>query len=163
MDLFGPVSRRFVSGVLLALALSAFAYADGPEGTWNLVMRKLPDGTVLTPPTVQGRFTFKNGVNQLIVFWPTPDGKPASLSEISRWEWFETEVAATPLLVIFDDGSGKLPVYAMGGDTKRAPFTKQGGRLSYQHPIDAPFIVWEGDKLTATLEGVFIDYWEKVK
>jgi len=75
----------------------------------------------------------------------------------------EGEVAATPLLVIFDDGSGKPALYAVGGETKRTPVTRQGARMSYQHPIDAPFIVWEGDKLTATLDGAFIDYWEKVK
>jgi hypothetical protein len=163
MELFGSVSRRLAAGLILSVALCAFAYADDLDGTWRLVMRKLPDGTVQTPPTVQGMGTTKNGVNQLIVFWPTPDGKPASISQISKWEWFDTEVAATPVLVIFDDGSGKPPVYAVGGETKRVPFTKQGGRVSYQHPINAPFIVYEGDKLTATLEGVFVDYWERVK
>jgi hypothetical protein len=35
--------------------------------------------------------------------------------------------------------------------------------VSYQHPIDPPFIVWEGDKMTATLDSAFVDYWEKVK
>ena len=105
----------------------------------------------------------KDGINQLIVFWQTPDGKPASLSEISKWEWSESEVAATPLLVVFDDGSGKPPVYVVGGETKRTPVTRQGGRVSYQHPIDPPFVVRDGDKLTATLEGAFVDYWERVK
>jgi hypothetical protein len=105
----------------------------------------------------------KNGVNQLIVFWPTPDGKSASVSSLSKWQWSEAEVAVTPLLVVFDDGSGNPPVYVVGGEMKRAPVTRQGARVSYQHPIDPPFIVREGDKLTATLEGVFIDYWERVK
>jgi hypothetical protein len=163
MSLFASVVQRLASGVVLFFAVWGLAYADGPDGTWQLVMRKLPDGTVQTPPTVQGRFTVKNGVTQLIVFWPTPEGRPASLSELSRWEWSEHEVAATPLLVIFDDGSGKPALYAVGGETKRTPVTRQGARMSYQHPIDAPFIVWEGDKLTATLDGAFIDYWEKVK
>jgi len=163
MDLVASVVRRFTAGFVLFSALWGLVYADGPEGTWHLVMRKLPDGTVQTPPTVQGRFTVKNGVTQLIVFWPTPEGKPASLSEISRWEWSDTDVAATPLLVIFDDGSGKPALYGVGGETKHAPVSRQGGRVSYQHPIDAPFIVWEGDKMTATLDGEFIDYWEKVK
>jgi hypothetical protein len=162
MDLFGSTVRRLMGGLIFS-CLCAYATAEDPDGTWQLVMRKLPDGTVQTPPTVQGRFTFKNGVSQLIVFWPTPDGKPASLSELSKWEWSETQVSAKPLLVIFDDGSGKPALYGVGGETKRAPITRQGGRVSYQHPIDPPFIVWEGDKLTATLEGVFVDYWEKVR
>jgi len=157
------VVRWVVAGFVLFFALWGLVYADGPDGTWRLVMRKLPDGTVQTPPTVQGRFTFKDGVSQLLVFWPTPQGKPASLSELSRWEWSDNDVAATPLLVIFDDGSGNPTLYGVGGQTKHAPVTRQGARVSYQHPIDAPFIVWEGDKLTATLEGEFVDYWEKVK
>jgi hypothetical protein len=163
MNLVISLSRRLVSGLIMVLALSTLALADDTEGTWRLEMRKLPDGTVQTPPTVYGMATMKNGVNQLIVFWPTPDGKSASVSSLSKWQWSEAEVAVTPLLVVFDDGSGNPPVYVVGGEMKRAPVTRQGARVSYQHPIDPPFIVREGDKLTATLEGVFIDYWERVK
>jgi hypothetical protein len=162
MNLFPLVSRRLALSLIASLTLCAFAFADDLDGTWRLVMRKLPDGTMQTP-TVQGMSTTKDGVNQLIVFWPTPDGKPASIAQISKWEWSDTEVAVTPVLVIFDDGGGNPPVYMVGGETKRTPITRQGGRVSYQHPINAPFIVREGDKLTATLEGVFVDYWERVR
>ena len=160
MDLFTSMSRRLVAGVIMSIAC-ALAYADNPDGTYRLVKRQLSDGTVLTPPAVQGMGTFKNGMYQLIVFWRTPDGKPASLSSLSKWEWSETEVSATPLVVIFDDGSG--PVYAVGGETKRAPVARQGRRVSHQHPTDPVFMVWEGEEQTATLEGVFVDHWERVK
>jgi len=163
MNVFSSVARGLAVGLILSLGLCGYASAEDLDGTWQLVMRKLPDGTVQTPPAVQGRFTVKNGVAQLVVFWPTPNGTPASLSELSRWEWSENEVAATPLLVIFDDGSGKPALYAVGGETKRTPVARQGARVSYQHPIDAPFIVWEANKLTATLEGEFVDYWERVR
>jgi hypothetical protein len=151
-----------LASILFSFALSSAAYADERDGTWQLVKRELPDGTVLTPPAVYGRSSVKSGVTQLVVFWPAPGGKNASLSSLSRWEWSESEVAATPILVIFDDGSGNGPVYAVGGDTKRSPITKQGGRYSYQHPIDPPFIVLEKKKMTATLKGAFTDYWEKL-
>ena len=163
MQVFISLSQRLLAGFVMSLALVAFACADDLDSSWRLVMRKLPDGTVQTPPTVQGMFTSKNGVRQLIVFWPAPDGKPASLSELSKWERSAAEVAVTPMLVIFDDGSGKGPVYAVGGDRKIAPVARQGNRISYQDPIDAPYIVWEGDRMTATLEGVFVDSWERVK
>jgi len=163
MKLIVPVWRRILGGLVAAFALIALAQAEGVDGTWRLVMRKLPNGMELTPPAVYGMSTTKNGLNQLIVFWPTPDGRSASLSSISRWEWSETDVAVTPLVVIFDDGSGKPPVYSVGGDTKRTSLQKQGARVSYQHPIDPPFIVREGEKMTATLEGAFVDYWERVK
>ena len=163
MQWFHSLSRHLVAGLVISLACFAVAHADELEGTWQLMKRKLPDGTVQTPPTVYGMNTFKNGMSQLIVFWPNPDGKPASISQISRWEWSETSVTATPTLTIFDDGSGKLPAYAVGGERKSVPVIRQGGRVSYQHPLNPPFIVREGDKLTATLEGVFTDYWERVK
>ena len=156
-------SLRLVFTIVVYIAFASLAHAQDTDGTWRLVMRKLPDGTVQTPPTVHGMFSIKNGVNQIIVFAPTPSGKPGALSQISKWEWSESEVAVTPILTVFDDGSGKPAIYTTGGETKRMPVSREGNRVSYQHPIDPPFVVWEGDKLTATLEGVFADYWEKVQ
>lgn len=152
-----------VTGFILSLSLSGFSYADGLEGTWRLTMRKLPDGTVLTPPTVQGLVNINKGLEQTIVSWRTPDGKSASLSQIDKIEVSETEFIATPVLVIFDDGSGKPPIYMEGGETKRSPVTKQAGRVSYQHPTHPPFVVLEGNKFTATLKDVFVDHWEKLQ
>ena len=163
MDLFIPLSRRILAGLIISLSLCALAYADNPNGTYRLVTRTLSDGTVLRPPAVQGMGTFKNGIYQLIVYWHTPDGKPASLSSLSKWEWSDTEVTANPIASMFDDGSGKPPVYKWGGEAKRVPVTRQGRRVSHPHPLDPVFMVWEGDKETATLEGVFVDHWERVK
>jgi hypothetical protein len=163
IELLSSGSRCLVAGLILVLAPAAFACADEMEGTWRLVMRKLPDGTIQTPPTVQGLFTITNGIEQTIVFWPTPEGKPASLSQIDKFEFSDTHVSATAVLVIFDDGSGRPPKYTVGGETKRSPVTRQGGRVSYQHPTHPPFVVREGNKLTATLEGAFVDHWEKLE
>jgi hypothetical protein len=30
-------------------------------------------------------------------------------------------------------------------------------------PFNEPAVVIEGDKMTATLEGAFVDYWERVR
>ncbi len=92
--------RRLVVGLIASLTLCVSAYAQNPDGTYRLVMRKLPDGTVLTPPAVHGVGTFKNGVYQLTLFWRTPEGKTAALSRISEWKWSETEVAAKPLVLM---------------------------------------------------------------
>ena len=152
----------WVIGILLCLA-SSFACADDPDGTYRLVMRKLADGTVLTPPAVHGMGTFKDGVYQLTIFWRTPDGNTAALSRLSTWKWSESEVAATPLAMMFDDGSGKPAIYEWGGETKRVPLVRQGSRVSHPHPLDPVFMVWDGDKETATIEGVLVDHWERVK
>ena len=162
MDLFISVSRRLMAGLIMCLAC-VLAYAANPDGTYRLVTRTLSDGTVLMPPAVHGMGTFKNGMYQLTLFWRTPDGKTAALSRLSRWAWSETEVTATPLVFMFDDGSGKGPVYEWGGETKRVAVTRQGARVSHPHPLDPVFMTWEGDKETATIEGVLVDHWERVK
>ena len=126
-------------------------------------MRKLSDGTVLTPPAVQGMGTFRNGVYQLTLFWHTPDGRTAALSRMSEWTWSENEVAAKPLVLMFDDGSGKPPVYEWGGEIKRVPVTRQGTRILHQHPLDPVYMVWNGDEEIASIEGVLEDHWERVK
>ena len=159
----GALHMSTVFVIALALAPAASTWADDMEGTWQLVMRQLPDGTIQRPPTVQGVFTVAKGIEQTIVSWPNAEGKQASLSQIDKFQLSETQVVATPVLIIFDDGSGKAPVYILGGETKRSPVTQQNGRVSYQHPTHPPFVVREGSKLTATVEGAFVDYWEKLK
>ncbi len=158
MNFVISMSRRLAAGLILSLTLCAFAYAENPDGTYRLVARKLSDGTVLTPPAVQGMGTLKNGVYQLTLFWRTPDGR-----RISKWNWSETEVAATPLVFFIDDGSGAPPVYEWGGETRRVPVTRRGRRVSHQHPLDPVYMVWDGDKETATIEDVLVDTWERVK
>jgi len=37
-----------------------------------------------------------------------------------------------------------------------------GGRIEFKPPFDPPALVFEGNKITATLEGGFVDVWEKV-
>jgi len=63
MNFVISMSRRLAAGLILSLTLCAFAYAENPDGTYRLVARKLSDGTVLTPPAVQGMGTLKNGVS----------------------------------------------------------------------------------------------------
>ena len=152
--------------MLFATFESFVAQAAEPAltGSWQLVKRKLPDGTILTPPAVSGMFTTTaTGVNHLNVFWHTPDGKPASVSSITQYKWSDTELTATRLFSAFDDGSGTGVAYGALGETKNVPVKREGGRISYHHPFDPPFNVIEGDKMTATAEGLFVDYWERVK
>lgn len=153
-----------VAGTLVALVLAgATAHAGDIEGTWRLVKRVLPDGTVLTPPAVHGMGTAINGIRHLNVFWQTPDGKPASYGVIAKYRLTANTYTETTLASAFDDGSGGPVARGVNGDTKSVPVTREGGRITYKLPFDPPAVTYEGDTLTATMEGIFVDHWERLK
>jgi hypothetical protein len=157
---------------LLLLIFCGAAQAQELEGTWKLVMRKLPDGTTQVPPAVQGAGTWYNGLRSLVVFWHTPEGKPAHASGIYTYKMSGTEFTETLGFFAFNDGSGKPPTYNLNfttgatnltGATESTPVAREGGRLGFKLPFGEPSVVLEGDKLTATAEGQFVDYWERVR
>jgi hypothetical protein len=153
-----------VVGMLVGLALAGPpAHAGDIEGTWRLVKRVLPDGTVITPPAVQGMGTAVKGMRHLNVFWQTPDGNPGSYGLISKYRLTANTYSETVLASAFDDGSGGPILRGVAGETRNAPVTREGGRVSYQLPFDPPKVVYDGDQLTAILEGAFVDHWERVK
>ena len=164
MKAITALGKRLLLASLLGFALFASgAQAGDVDGTWRLVKRVLPDGTVLTPPAVQGMATQMNGMRQLNVFWQTPDGKPATIGVISRYRMTANRYSETMLASVFDDGGGNPVVYNVSGETRSAPVERQGGRISFKLPFDPPAVVYEGDTLTATLEGAFVDHWERMK
>jgi len=71
-------------------------------------------------------------------------------------------VCARPANVTESEGSGKPPTYNLTGNTETKPVTRQGSRIAFQQPFGEPSAVFEGDTFTATLEGQFVDYWERV-
>ncbi len=139
------------------------AHAQEMDGTWKLVMRKLPDGTTQVPPAVLGAYTVHNGLQNLNVFWHTPEGKPASFSRISAYKMSATDYTETLLFTAMNDGSGKPTTYNLTGASESTPVAREDGRLAFTLPFGEPSVVFEGDKLTATLEGQFVDYWERVR
>lgn len=156
-------AKRTVIGLLLTLAAVSLSFADELDGTWRLVKRQLPDGTILTPPTVVGLSTVYNGLRHTNVFWHTPDGKPASINVIAEVKLTASKYTETLLAQAVDDGSGNPVAYNLSGETKSVPAKRQGSRVSFKMPFDPPSVVIDGDTRTATLEGVFVDYWERVK
>ena len=38
-----------------------------------------------------------------------------------------------------------------------------GGRIEFKHPVEPVALVFDGNKLTATAEGSFVDVWGKVQ
>ena len=78
-----------------------------------------------------------------------------------------TEYSETRLFSIRTDQIGGKDivydhVYDHSGKTQSAPVKMEGGRLEFKHPFEPPALVFEGNKITATAEGSFVDMWEKV-
>jgi len=159
---YKPVRACWLVAVLVLLSYG-LAQAQEFEGAWKLTMRILPDGTTMMPPAVQGAIIVQAGLLTRIVFWHTPEGKPASFSGVSTYKMSPAEYTETLLFSAFDDGSGKAPVYNQTPQTKSTPVTREGGRIAFKLPFDPPSVVIEGDKWTATAEGMFVDYWERTR
>jgi hypothetical protein len=95
---------RWLAATLVVLC-SGLAQAQEFEGTWKLTARKLPNGATLTPPAVQGAIMCQSGMWTRVVFWQTPEGKPASFSAVSNYKFAPAEFTETLLFSASDDGS----------------------------------------------------------
>jgi hypothetical protein len=149
---------------LFLLEVPAYGQSGSIEGVWRIVGRDLPDGTHIAPPQVMGMFSLSKGQRNLNVLWYTPDGKPASYSLMSTYTLTNREYTETLLFSIFNDpGTPQSPIYNLSAVTKTVPVTSEGRKLSFKLPFDAPTVEFDGDRLTATVEGVFVDHWERVR
>jgi len=153
-----------------AFALAAVCFAQDAlaenlsiEGTYMLVGRKLPDGTMVKPPDVMGMITMQGGYKHVNVFWKGSSGEPFSWSMVSRYRLTPTEFSETLLYITFDNpAEAKSPIVNLSGETKSVAVQTSAERVSFQLPFE-PMVVFEREKLTATIDGQFIDYWDKVR
>ena len=153
-----------LSGMVLLFAIAASAQAQSIEGTYKLISRQLPDGTMLRPPDIMGLFTYTKTHRNFNVIWKDAQGKFFSYSIVSTYKLTPAEYSETILFSILNDQiGGKEIVYDLSGKTQSVPVKMEGGRIQFKFPFDPPSGVFEGNKLTATAEGRFVDFWEKVQ
>ena len=169
---------------LLGFAIAAHALEKGEyekgekkmsapsiTGTWKLTSRKLPDGTTLAPPMIQGLQSFAKGMRNLNVGWADASGKHFSYSVISNYKLTDKEYTESVIYSCMNDEigmmkdmpAGKGPVYVLKSVTKTAPVTMDGSKIQFQMPFDPPKVVIDGSTMTATLDGGFTDTWERMK
>lgn len=142
--------------------------APNIEGTYRLVRRELPDGTVQLPPVVQGMLTFTTAFRNFSVVWKDDQGKFYSECYVARYTLTEQEYTETPeYLIIHDQIGGKETSYDLSGSSASSPVSVDAGRVRFALP--QPFeqalsitVEFDGSQLKATGEDLFIDYWEKV-
>ncbi|HWR82629.1 MAG TPA: hypothetical protein VN285_04950 [Candidatus Deferrimicrobium sp.] len=151
---------------LIGIAVSSESKQPSIEGTYKLVSRKLPDGTVKTAPDVIGLMTFTQTHRNFNVAWKDDQGKPMSFALIASYSLTDSSYTETVLYSLTNiEGSGKGATYSFGSQAKSAPVTVEGGKVRFMLPNEPIPIeaVFEGDKGTATSAGAFIDFWEKIK
>ena len=159
--------------LVLTLALSFAGIPPTPqassapsiEGTYRLVSRQFPDGTMLKPPEVMGLFTYTKTHRNFNILQKGATGQWGSFSVASTYTLTPTAYTETLLYSVRTDlASGKDPVYDLSGETRSAPVTINGGRLQFTLPFEPRALVFEGNKITATAANhANIDTWEKVE
>jgi hypothetical protein len=169
-------TKTLMVSVLLVTALCflGFRYYNKPgetpvpkipsiTGTYKFISRKLPDGTILNPPMVNGIQTFTKDERNFNIMWTDKDGKHFSFSVFSTYKFTDKDYTESIIFGIMNDEiSGKGLTY-ITNQTKTAPITYDGKKLEFKLPFDPPAVTFEGNKMTATAEGMFTDTWEKVK
>jgi hypothetical protein len=158
--------KLFLIIISLSFLLSAVTFAQRAniEGTYRLVVRKLPDGTRLTAPNVMGLMTFTKTHRNFNVAWVDKDGKHFSYSVVSTYKLTDTEYTETIIFSIMNDEiAGKGLTYVMSGDSSTVPVKVADGKIEINPPFDQVTMVFDGNRLVGTSEGNFKDYWEKIE
>jgi hypothetical protein len=151
-------------GIMLLFVSAAAAQTPSIEGTYQLISRTLPDGTVLKPPDVMGLSTRTKSHSNFNIVQKDATGKFSSTSRVATYKLTATEYSETVLFSIVNDQiGGKEIVYDLSSQTRSVPVTVEGGRIQFKSPFTPPTLVFEGNKWTATAEGAFVDVWEKVQ
>jgi hypothetical protein len=152
--------------ISLSFLFSSFVFGQkvNIEGTYQLVVRKLPDGTRLTSPNIVGLMTFTKTHRNFNVAWVDKNGKHSSLSVISTYKLNESEYSETIIYSVTNDEiGGKGLTYTMSEQTATAPVKVSDGKIEIKMPFDPVTIVFDGDRFVATSEGQFTDYWQKIE
>jgi hypothetical protein len=164
--MFTRVLSLVCVSLFLAVGLSAQEAKRAPsiEGTYKLVSRKLPDGKILRAPDVMGLMTYTKGYRNFNVVWKDAQGKFFSYSVASTYKLTSSEYSETILFSIMNDEIGGKPIdYTLNGQTKTVAVMMKGRRIEFKMPFDPPTVTFEGNTITATAEGAFVDKWERVK
>ena len=153
--------------VLLIAAVANHGWAEESpsiEGTYQLVSRKLPDGTMLGGPDIVGLLTYTKTHRNFNLAWKDSTGQHRSYSVVSTYKLTTTEYMETVLLIISNIGiSGEGITYTMTGSTQTVPVTMDGGRIEFKMPFDPVSAVFDGDSFIGIQEGVFVDTFQKVR
>jgi hypothetical protein len=145
-------------GIVVLFASAASAQVPSIEGTYQLISRTLPDGTVLKPPDIMGLQTYTKSYRNFNILSKDAEGKFESRSIAATYTLTPTEYIETTLFHIFVRGQ---EVRHLSVEPQRSAVTVDAGRLQFQRPVEQRVTVFEGNKFTSTSANN-MDVWEKV-
>jgi len=142
--------------------------APSIEGTYRLVRRELPDGTIQVPPLLKGLMTYTKELRNFSVLWKDDKGKFYSECYVARYALTDNEYTETSEYLIVDDQIGGRGIsYDLSTRTATSAVSVEGEAIQFELP--QPFekalsitVVFDGATLKATGKDLFVDYWEKV-
>jgi len=99
------------------------------------------------------------------IYWKDKNGKIFSISSVSNYKLTPTDYTEKNIYYMQNDEiTGQGVNYDFSGESGSSPVKVANGRIEFKLPLfNEPFVVFEGNKFTATRQGEFIDYWEKVQ
>ncbi len=164
------LSTFFLGSFLVLLSACGRDVAAGSspsslEGTYKLVSRDLPDGTKQFPPDVVGLLTYTKEYRNGNIYWKDADGKHSSVSYMGSYKLTDKEYSEKSIYhLVNDETGGKKLRYDLLSESGTAPVMRKNGRIEFTLPLrDEPRLVFEGNKMTAIMEGAFVHHWERVK
>jgi hypothetical protein len=131
------------------------------EGSYMLDYRELPDGRKARAPEIIGMMTFTKDHRNFNIYW-TENGKPCSLSMISKYTLSDTEYTEDNIYDA-DNATGKGVSYDVVPSHGKSDVTSKGGGFEFTFPLHSePKVVLDDNGFTATRKGVFVDHWKKI-
>lgn len=146
---------------------AAASNEDSPtiQGTYRLVSRELPDGTIVTPPQIMGLLTYTQTHRSITVAGEDASGKffamRAATYTLSPTEYTETVLFRATNLSASASDRTQID-YDVPAQPLSTPVTVAGDRIEFRVP-DEPVFAFEGTTMIATQEGQFVDTWERVR
>lgn len=138
------------------------------EGTYRLVRRELPDGTVQHPPAVKGMTIFTREYRNFSLVRKDEKGRYHSRCYVARYTLTDREYSETSdYLIVNDQIGGEGISYDLSNTTAKSPVSIDGKRIRFALPQSfekalSITIEFDGGTLKATGKDLFIEYWEKV-
>ena len=157
------MNRLFIVLALLVVATPSLAQPS-IEGTYRLVSRTLPDGTVQQAPQAIGLMTMTKTHRNMNIMWRDGAGKRFSLSQVSGYTLSDREYSESLLYqIINDEIGGKGLIYNTEQRTMSSPVKIEGRAVQFKFPFEAPTVTFDGDRATATSPSGLRAVWERIQ